>query len=190
MSYEYYNTYLIGITRFLDPRILDTDLFLESRSIFVNQKKFPCECVVENPDLVTFKYKKMKDVGLSINHEVLCKNVIKMQGDYCLTYSEARQFNSKHNLVNLDISVEFLLGEKVEINVFKTNYGIILKSLHYKASGMDDSYDLHTSIPTVAVSDFRSIPFGEIFAGCFPETIQMFEDFYSGELYMKKVLKK
>lgn len=188
--YSYYNNLLEKNTKYLDSRIKKTDLYKLSRSMYVNQGKIPCECIVNSPDLITFKYHLMKDVGLNVKHEFLYKNVIKMQGNYCLTYSEVRQFNTKHNLVNLNINIEFLLGEKIEINAFKRNYGIILNSLHYKVSNIDNSYELYASIPTVAVSDFHLIPFGEIFLGCYPETVQMFEDFYSSNHYSRKILKK
>lgn len=184
--FDYYNNLLINKTKFLDPRILDTDLFLDSRAIYLNQKKIPCKCVVEAPDLVMFKYKLMKNVGYNVKHEVLHKNVIKMQGDYCLTYTEARQFNAKHNIVNLDINVEFMLGEKVKIMAFKKDYGVLLTASHFKVTGIDGSYSQIAHIPIVGVSNFSVIPFGEIFCGCYPETIGMFEDFYSSDLYTKK----
>jgi len=185
--FEYYNNLLINKTKFLDPRILDTDLFLNSRVIYLNQNKIPCECVVEAPNLVMFKYKFMKNVGYSVKHEVLRKNVIKMQGDYCLTYTEARQFNTKHNLVNLDINVEFMYGEKISIMAYKKDYGVLLTASHSKVMSSDGSYSQIAHIPVVGVSNFSVIPFGEIFSGCFPETVGMFEDFYSSDIYTKKL---
>ena len=187
MVFNYF-TYILNKTKYIDPRIENTDLYNQCYDEYIQQVYNNCECSVSIPDIFMFNSKSSVDVG--VKRDVLSKRVIQVKGDYCLTYSETRQFTTKHNIVNLDIEIEFLLGEKIKISASKKSYGIILKADHYKVSEIDNSYIPYAHIPTIAVEDFHLIPFGEIFAGCYPETIEMFEDYYSGSNYPKKVLKK
>lgn len=187
--YDYYYGLFENKTRYLDPRIKETDLYENSRQIFINQGKKQCNCVVYDPSLIVFKYKFKKNVGCNFKYDVLHKDVIKIQDDYCLAYSEERVFNTKHNLVNLDINVEFMFTEKISISAFKNQYGTILNASHFIYSESDNSYSSFAHIPSVGISDFYLIPYGEIFCGCYPETSQMFEDFYSSILYDKEYIK-
>ena len=177
-------------SKFLDQRIKDTDLYNECYGEYIINKHHNCDCGISAPDIFLFESKSFVTDDLEIRREVVSRKVIQMKENYCLTYSEVRKFNIKHNVVSIDIEIEFLLGEKIKISAYKTNYGIILKAQHYKVSDIDDSYELYAHMPTIAVEDFHLIPFGEIFVGCYPETVQMFEDYYSGHLYPQKVLKK
>lgn len=189
MAIDYYRD-LLNKTRYIDSRIKDTVFFDLCCEQYINQKYNNCQCIVEVPSIVKFKSRNLANAGLGIRYESLSKKVIQMNGNYCLTYSEVRQFNSKHNIVNLDIEIEFLFGEKIKISASKKNYGVILKVNHYKVSEIDNSYVPYAHIPTTAIEDFHLIPYGEIFLGCYPQTVQMFEDYYSGDLYSRKVLKK
>ena len=184
--YDYYNDLLENKTKYLDQRIKKTDLYQLSRGIYVNQGKIPCECSVCIPDLIIFKHKTMKDVGYNIKHQVFHKNVIKIQDNYCLTYKEIRQFNSKHKIVDLKINLEYILAERIIIEATKNNYGIILTASHLLASPTSDEYQDYAHILPIVVEDFHLIPYGDILYGCHDKTIQMFEDFYSGVNYSKK----
>ena len=125
-------------TRHMDPRIKKMDLFSLCHDQYINQKYNNCQCRIDPPSFCSFDSKYPINAGLGIRHEVLSKNVMQMKGDYGLTYSETRQFDTKHNLFKLNIEVEFLLGEKVEISAFRKSYGVIFQASHYKVSEIDD----------------------------------------------------
>ena len=100
MAFDYRRE-LSSKTRFVDSRIKDTDLYCMCYDSYVNQKYNNHECTISVPSVAMFKSKSFINAGLGVRHEVLSKNIIQMLGDYCLKYSESRQFNTKHNLVNL-----------------------------------------------------------------------------------------
>ena len=183
------NDYILdNRTKYLDPRIKECDLYDEASIKYINQYNSSCEFFVFNPDMIMFKYKYIKDVGLGVKREVLGKNVIKMAGDCCLTYFEERQFSNK-KLYNLKINVEFLLTEKLEINVDRNSYAILLNATHDVATLPDYSYSRFAHIPTIPLDSFRNLPFDMIFSQCNDETVSMFEDFYSGYLYNENYVK-
>lgn len=187
MNFYYYDYLLEEQTKHLDPRIKDIDLYEKSRVDYVNQRKNYCDFSVFNPNMITFLQSKKKKDCCDVERKVVQKNVIFTIEDHVLTYSETREFNRKHFITNLQIQMEFLYGEKIQIQAEKKDYGVLFSSTHQKY--IDFDYSDYAKLPTVGVPDFYMLPFGDVFYGCEPETVSLFEECYSGILYPEQLKK-
>lgn len=173
-------------TKKVDPRIKETDAYKLASASYINQQKFPSHLSVFDNRL-QFDEKRIQKI-LDIPYDVFLKTVIILYGDYLLTYSEKRRFNSNNQLQSLKITIEFLYTEKINIELEKDTYAIFLKMLHLKRVFGD--YQEYGHIPQTALEDFYKIPFDDILNGCEEETIETFEDYYSGVEYPTLFLKK
>lgn len=187
LSYDYYYELLEEKTESLDKRIKNTDLYESSRINYLNQGRSYCSVSVLNPNMITFLQSKKKKDRYGIERKVVQKNVMLATENHVLTYSETREFNRSNFITNLKIQTELLCGEKIHIQAEKESYGILLSSTHQQY--IDFAYCDYAKIPTVSIPNFYLIPFGDIFEGCQPETISLFEECYSGILYPKQLKK-